>query len=358
MPPRTGRPQARGGSRPGEAPPPKAMPDKFICYRCGKLYLRQKQNFPPTHSLIFRAANGYLPVCYTCFDELFRHYKAVLGDTQEAIKRMCLKFDMYWNKGMCESVMKDNGAPDKMRAYLSRLNLVHVVKKTFDDSIDEDMIAVFAQQEEQQNEEEEQSPPPIENDDDTVSRYIPEPSAQALEFWGVGFNPEFYFDLESRYERWTRGMQKPLDVAEEALYKQICLQEAKINRDLINGKDIEKGQNILNTLLGSLNAKPAQKQKDAESSSTADAHTPFGVWIRRFENERPVPEADPELRDKDKIIKYIDIWFRGHLSKMLGIKNSYSKLYEDEMAKLRVERPEYDGEEDDETLFNDIFGEE
>jgi hypothetical protein len=42
---------------------------------------------------------------------------------------------------------------------------------------------------------------------------------------------------------------------------------------------------------------------------------------------------------------------------MLNIKNSYSKLYEDEMAKIRVDHPEYE-DEDDETLFNDIFGSE
>lgn len=40
---------------------------------------------------------------------------------------------------------------------------------------------------------------------------------------------------------------------------------------------------------------------------------------------------------------------------MLGVKNSYSKMYEDEISKYRVERPEYD-DEDDETVINDIFG--
>lgn len=40
---------------------------------------------------------------------------------------------------------------------------------------------------------------------------------------------------------------------------------------------------------------------------------------------------------------------------MLGIKNTYCRLYEEEIAKMRVDRPEYE-DEDDETLFNDIFG--
>lgn len=39
---------------------------------------------------------------------------------------------------------------------------------------------------------------------------------------------------------------------------------------------------------------------------------------------------------------------------MLGIKNTYCKLYEDEMARLRVERSVPD-EEDDEGAFNFIF---
>ena len=39
---------------------------------------------------------------------------------------------------------------------------------------------------------------------------------------------------------------------------------------------------------------------------------------------------------------------------MLGIKNTYCKLYEDELAKMRIERPEYE-DDDDETMFNNIF---
>ena len=59
----------------------------------------------------------------------------------------------------------------------------------------------------------------------------------------------------------------------------------------------------------------------------------------------------------DGIVRYISTWFLGHLCKMLHIKNSYSRMYEDAIEKLRVDRPELD-EEDDEDLFNDIFGDD
>lgn len=87
----------------------------------------------------------------------------------------------------------------------------------------------------------------------------------------------------------------------------------------------------------------------------ADQNNTFGALIKVWENERPIPEPDPEMRDVDGIVKYISIWFFGHLCKMLRINNSYSRLYEAEMAKLRVEKPEY-ADEDDEQLFDDMFG--
>ena len=40
---------------------------------------------------------------------------------------------------------------------------------------------------------------------------------------------------------------------------------------------------------------------------------------------------------------------------MVGLRNSYCKMYEDAMDELRVKHPEYD-EEDDDSLLNDIFG--
>ena len=38
----------------------------------------------------------------------------------------------------------------------------------------------------------------------------------------------------------------------------------------------------------------------------------------------------------------------------MGLKNRYSKLYEEEMKKYSVTKPEY--EDDDEALFDAVFG--
>lgn len=163
-----------------------------------------------------------------------------------------------------------------------------------------------------------------------------------------------YRELEQRRQYWMSKFPEgtELDVGTEALIRQICSLELDINRDRIAGKSVDKSVNALNNLLGSANLKPNQQKADGDS---AQENTPFGVWIRRWETQRPVPDPDPELEDVDGIIRYISIWFLGHLCKMLGIKNTYCRLYEEEIAKMRVDRPEYE-DEDDETLFNDIFG--
>lgn len=127
-----------------------------------------------------------------------------------------------------------------------------------------------------------------------------------------------------------------------------------INRDRVAGRPIDKSVNSLNTLLGSANLKPAQRKTDADAENEL-MNTPLGVWLWRYENKRPLPEIDDDLKDINGIKKYVFTWM-GHVSKMLGLKNTYTRLYEQEVERLRVEKPEYE-DEDDETLLIDSYSE-
>ena len=87
--------------------------------------------------------------------------------------------------------------------------------------------------------------------------------------------------------------------------------------------------------LSSANLKPIQTENDDKAMEK-----PLGVMIEMFENEDPISEALPEWKDVDSIRKLFNIYFLGHLCKMLGIKNRYSNMYEEEMQKYRVSTPE------------------
>ena len=348
-------------TRPGEAPPPKETLDKYQCSRCGRIYKHQKNNFSTSHSMIFRGGGGYLPICNICLDELLQHYKNALGSEAEAIRRLCLKFDIYWNPDLYDMVYKANTTGSRIRSYISKTNLLKYLEKTFDDTIDEEEALRLEMLEREKSKEPPASVVPEqvdtdqkENSDIVDTIDIPSPAQESIDFWGAGFSIDTYEELDRRYARWTGDLEQPLDNSTEALYRNICILEVTINRNAILGKPIEQSMNALNNLMGSANIKPVQKKQEDVQDVSFD-NMSFGMGIKMFENIRPVPKPIPELEDVDGVIRYISIWFLGHLCKMLGIRNTYCKLYEDEMERLKVER-QVDDEEDDEGAFNDIFG--
>lgn len=320
---------------------------KFYCYRCGMAFSRQKGYFPVSHSPMYRGI-GYLPFCNDCIDTLFDEYRQSLGSDREAMRRLCMKLDLYWHDNIFDMVERTAGVNSKVRSYIGKTNIIRYIDKSYDDTVEEEErngIAAARQEERVQ------------------TGYLPEDDAQeenidipedVILFWGPGYTPKMYLELEERKKYWLSRFPVGynFDIGEEALIRQICNLEIDINHDRAAGKSIDKNVNTLNTLLGSANLKPAQK-KSEEADAELD-NMPFGVGIRKWENTRPIPEPDPELQDVDGIVRYISIWFLGHLCKMLGIKNTYCKLYEDEMERLRVKTPEFE-DEDDESMFNNIF---
>ena len=102
----------------------------------------------------------------------------------------------------------------------------------------------------------------------------------------------------------------------------------------------------------------AKLQPKQNSGDTTANNQTFGTLIDKWENTRPIPEVDEDLRDVDKIGLYIDTFFKGHLAKMMGLKNGLSNLYTKFMKKYTVEKPEYSDEENSEVLFDAIFGDQ
>lgn len=260
---------------------------------------------------------------------------------------MCRKLDLYWSQKIFDSVDAKTVPAKTFTKYMQKLATVGHAGKSYDDTLREEGTLWEWSENPKLNKEHDK----VFRAEETVSDQEEIPK-EDLAFWGSGYSSKSTYDeLNQKYEQWTSNLGE-LDPAEQAIYKQICVLEYTINKDSAAGKSIDKHVNALNQLLGSANLKPAQKKAD-EADAGFDT-TPMGVWIARWEKDLPIPEPDPEFKDVDNIVRYIEIWFKGHLSKMVGLKNSYSKMYEDEINKLRVERPEFE-DEDDEAFFVDIF---
>jgi len=310
---------------------------RFCCCRCTRDYTRQKGYFYASQSPLWRANNGYLPVCRNCVDEIYLNYRQSLGNEHDALHRLCMKFDIYWSEDVYEYALQINGATTLMSAYISRSNLKQYLNKTYDDTLREEA-------EERRRIESGMDAP--DKPEELVVTQVD------INIWGPGYTADFYASLNRRYSLWTNDA-KDLTPAEQSLYRQICLLEELIARGGAKGEPIDKYISKLNDLLGSMGIKPSQQKLDVADDDIDN--TPLGVWAYRLENEEPIPEADPELQDVDGVIKYIDTWVRGHLAKMLGKKNAYSKLYDEAIEKMRIEHPDY-ADEEDEDLMYDVLG--
>lgn len=327
--------------------PSPTVTQKFYCCRCGRAYGRQKGYFPVSRSPMYRGS-GHLPFCNECVDEMYEGYIHELGDARQAMRRLCMKLDLYWSDAIYNMAERSSGTNSRVRNYIGKTNIIRYIDKTFDDTIREEDRRIQRPQSEAED-------PAVfgdapETEEDTPATNTPQ---EVIDFWGAGFTDEFYTELARRYQDWMSSVPDPdkLSHTERSLYKQICLLETNIARDSAKGKSIDKSVNTLNTLLGSMNLKPAQKREELDADLEK---MPLGVGIQKWENMRPLPTTPEELRDTSGLVKNITTWFLGHACKMVGLRNSYCKLYEDAIAKYRVEFPEF-SDEDDDTMLSDIF---
>ena len=188
------------------------------------------------------------------------------------------------------------------------------------------------------------------NDSPEDIRIIQKTLKKAKKRFGSDYSNEDLMFLENEYQDWVSRYECSQKAQEETFENLSILKLMKRNaiKKGLSTKDIDKSyQDWLDT--GKL--KPKQNSLDTFS----DAQT-LGTLIQKYEETKPLPEIDPELEDVDKIGLYIDAFYRGHASKMLGLKNRFSNIYEKVMSKYTVIPPSYDEESDSEILFDKIFG--
>lgn len=315
------------------------------CRKCGTAYGRLKGYFPVSYSYLYKGT-GYLPYCKDCVDGMFAAYLQECKDSKVAVRQMCRKLDLYWSEKVYEAVEKQNSTRSMMTSYITKINAVKLASKSYDDTLREEG-ALWLEPKAYSNMETVITGVDISDKALNVSDDI-------VLFWGPGYTPSMYMELENRRKYWMSKypQEAELDIGTEALIRQICSLEIDINKARMEGKPIDKYVNSLNTVLGSANLKPTQKKEDADAELEK---MPLGVGIQKWEYSRPLPPTPKAKRDINQVIKNITTWYLGHACKMVGIENSYCKMYEDAMAELRVDNPDH-AEEDDDTLLNSVFG--
>lgn len=174
--------------------------------------------------------------------------------------------------------------------------------------------------------------------------------ASTIKRFGQGLDNDDYLFLQNEYDDWLARYECNTK-AQEELFERLCFKKLEIFKATRNGQNTKDLDESYQKLMNTANISPRQNSLDVLSEGQT-----LGQMIEKWETERPLPEIDQELEDVDKIGVYIDVFFKGHLAKMLKLKNPLSNIYDKFMKKYTVTKPKYNEEEDSEQLFDKIFG--
>lgn len=311
---------------------------KCFCCCCGK-DTKAFSEFPKSNSKLYAENMSRASICLHCLNALYFIIQHDMGysDYHDTINHICMLYDFYYNESVADMAVKEARDNYIMSKYVTKSGLNPHTGKTYSDTIKERIIKseeIFKQNAEEKK---------IEN---SYVKIDPKDAA----FWGDGFADYQYKFLNKRYKEWTTDHACDTK-AQRSILQNLCFVELKIQDEMKKDGDTSKLTRQFNDLLNSGNLQPRQSKDESINEQIT-----FGTLINKWENDRPIPEPLPEFKDVDNIIYYVSVWFLGHLCKMIGVRNKWSKLYEEELEKYTVNKPEYEDEEDDEKKFEDLFG--
>lgn len=249
-------------------------PYKCVC--CGKRFAEQKNNFPKTQSPLYTGNNFYLDVCKECVDDICTQYEDHYNNIDEAIKRMCLHFDIYLDEKILKSIKNKPNVRSRILEYFRQGSMKQNAGKTFDTNLQEGKQM-----------------------DDIVSFGKENVTSEMVKFWGHGYPKQAYLTLQGYYNDLLDLCDGKPDIKKQKMMKALCLQEYQIGINVQSGKDIGTLSNSYKSMFEAAEL----KQNEADVSNDT-----FGKWLQEIEQYCP---ADYYL-DKKKyhdffgIVEYIN----------------------------------------------------
>ena len=302
------------------------------CPKCGKF---QSRNAYYSDS---RFANGYFPICKDCLLQMVEQRKnkndeshESKGTVKEVLRLLDLPYIDSLYKSRVASVENDTAERKKSSPFITMVVQLKSLPqysgmKWIDSDVDE-----------------------YEGDGEDELKLNQRLITDGKKNFGRGFSNEDYMYLEAQYEDWLKRYEINTKT-QEVLFQRLCCKQLDAHKMQIQGKDTKDVDKTIQEIMASLNVKPSQSNADALTSSKV-----FGELIKIWEAEKPIPEPQGIFNDIDRIGLYIDVFFKGHLAVMMGLKNAFSSIYERYIAKYTVTKPQYTEDDDNETILNNIF---
>jgi len=318
--------------------PPAPVPKNYKCSRCGLETSGDPQKyFYFSNSRTYDGNDHYMTLCKTCCKEMFKDYYLEYGNELKAMRRMCMRLDLYYDDTLIDSANKTSVATGSLfSSYMTAVNRVQNKGKTFDDSLRAEDLLIHTKA-----------------DLDKVNEDKKVLAEKTVDVFGPGYTQSEYQFLQKEYKDWVTRYECSTK-AQEELFQILSILKLRIRKAAAanDQKGLDSATKSFQDTLGTANLQP----KQARNNAMVEANT-LGTLIEKWENEDPIPEPDPDFEDVDGIKRFITVWFQGHLCKMLGIKNDAAEEYEREKAKYSVERRNTfaDGEDEENAEIANIL---
>ena len=170
--------------------PKKIRPDPvdFVkkCTCCGTVYERPTEFFMAASSPLYRNNSGRTTVCRGCVNKMYDVYAEKYGE-EEAIRRICMRFDLYYCADLVKASKDMNENWSRMASYVKKSNLIAYHGKTYDDTLDEEASRSVRILQEEESEDA--------NSQSAVTQ-------EMVSKWGFGFSEDEYLLLEREFADW------------------------------------------------------------------------------------------------------------------------------------------------------------
>ena len=258
--------------------------EQTICCQCGEEL--PSTDFYRSCSSMYSAL-GHLPICKECLKRLYKRYLVEYLSREQAMQRVCMSFDIYYNPQLFENCSYDD--QKLIGTYLRRVNLGQYKNKTFDNTIQEGFVIPRPEKTLQQPDSAE-----AEEEKPVDKRFI--------ERWGSGLSFLDYQELEKHY-LYLKDANPNCDSNQEIFINDLCYSKMQ------QMKAIREGDVDAYNKLTELYRKTFQQAglKTTREKGTSDGFT-MGVTIDAIEKFTPAEYyKDKKLyRDFDGIGEYIE----------------------------------------------------
>ena len=192
----------------------------------------------------------------------------------------------------------------------------------------------------------------LENNTEENTKIVQKTLKAAKKRFGSSYSNEDLMFLENEYQDWVTRYECNTK-AQEAIFERLAFKKWEINKATREGKPTKDLDKTYTELLTTANVTPKQNVGNAFAESLT-----FGQLIEKWENEKPIPEPDPEFADVNNIGKFIRVWFKGALMRALNLDGGYNEEYDEYVKQYSVQKPEDIASDDDNSddAFDKIFG--